>query len=158
MTNTTAEHDEQAPVRRKFFHFWRCFWLVFLVGSLAYAWYCYYVPSNSIAWADNYSAAQQQASQSDKPMILFFTGAWCVPCRIMKRTVWADDEVTAAVNGTLIPLTIDVDEPSAAEVLSRYGIGGTPVTIITDSQGNTLERRNGGMSKAEFLDMLEKVK
>jgi protein disulfide-isomerase len=145
---------ESPPNGKGFFHFWRCFWLTFLVVSLAYAWYCYYVPSNSVAWANNYTVAQQQAVQAGKPMILFFTGKWCVPCRIMKRNVWADEQVTAAVNAAFIPLTIDVDDLDAAAVTTRYGVGATPTTIVTDPQGNVLQQKQGGMDKAEFLELL----
>jgi protein disulfide-isomerase len=157
-------NDAQSPVLpptesalrsdRGAFNFWRWFWLSFLVVSLAYAWYCFYVPSNSIAWADNYISAQQQASQSGKPIILFFTGKWCVPCRIMKRTVWADDEVAASVKAAFIPVMIDVDDPSSAAAMTRFAIGATPNTTITDPQGNVLRQKHGVMGKAEFLELL----
>ncbi|MCY2962540.1 MAG: thioredoxin family protein [Planctomycetota bacterium] len=146
------------PARGKVFPFWRWFWLSFLVVSLVYVWYCFYVPSNRVAWAANYSSAQQNATQSGKPIILYFTGKWCVPCRIMKREVWADEQVTAAVNAAFIPVTIDVDDPDAAETVNRYGVGATPNTIITDPQGNVLLHRQGGMGKADFLEMLGKLK
>ncbi|MFT5205252.1 MAG: thioredoxin 1 [Phycisphaerales bacterium] len=137
--------------------FWRWFWLTFLVVSLAYAWYSFYAPPNRIAWADNYTTAQQQAAESDKPIILFFTGKWCSPCQIMKREVWADDQVMATVNADFIPVTIDVDNSNATEILSRYGIGATPNTIITDSQGNVLQQRQGRISKPDFLELLESL-
>ena len=146
--------SESPPDGKKVFHFWRCFWLTFLVVSLAYAWYSFYVPSNGIAWADNYTSAQQQAADSGKPMILYFTGEWCVPCRIMKRQVWADEQVTASVNAQFIPVAIDVDNPDDAAVLARYNVVGTPVTIITDPQGNVLQWRAGGIGKSEFLELL----
>ena len=142
------------PNRQKRFHFWRCFWLTFLVVSLAYAWYSFYVPTNRIAWAENYTSAQQKAADAGKPIILFFTSTWCVPCRVMKRQVWADEEVTTSVNGNFIPVAIDVDNPDAAKVRARYSVGGTPVTIITDAQGNALRWRAGGISKSEFLELL----
>ena len=141
------------PFREKF-NWWRWFWIATLVVSLSYAWYCFYVPPNNIAWADNYSTAQQRSSQSDKPVIIYFTGTWCVPCRIMKRNVWADTEVTTLVNNGFIPVMIDVDDPDAASTLNRYGIRATPHTIITDPQGNVLQQKAGGIGKAEFLDML----
>ena len=137
--------------------FWRWFWLTFLVVSLAYAWHSFYAPPNRIAWADNYTTAQQQAAESDKPIILFFTGKWCSPCQIMKREVWADDQVMATVNADFIPVTIDVDNSNATETLSRYGIGATPNTIITDSQGNVLQQRQGRISKPDFLELLENL-
>lgn len=150
---------EPAPgsTRGKRHRFWRWFWLTFLVVSLAYAWYCFYVPANNIAWADDYAAAQRQAVQSDEPIILFFTGKWCVPCRIMKRNVWADDLVADTVNANFVPVMIDVDDPGAADAVRRYSVGSTPKTVITDPEGNVLRQKEGGMSKMEFLGLLQPV-
>lgn len=145
------------PDRRKF-NFWRWFWLTFLVISLGWAWYDFYVPANNIAWAHDYAAAQQQAGQSGKPIILFFTAKWCAPCRIMKRNVWADAQVEASVNGKFIPVTIDMNDPNAAATLSRYNVRATPTTVITDSHGAVLEQVQGGMGKTEFLALLGKSK
>ena len=151
----TSGDYESPPDRKPLFHFWRCFWLSFLAISLASAWYCYYVPSNTIAWAESYAAAQTQAIQTEKPVILYFTGKWCVPCRIMKRKVWADEQVMASVNAQFIPVAIDVDNPNDAAVLARYNVSGPPVTIVTDPQGNVLDWRAGGTSKSEFLELLD---
>ena len=76
----------------------------------------------------------------------------------MKRTVWADEQVTALVNASFIPVTIDVDDPGSAEALSRYQFGTTPTTIITDPQGKVLQQKEGGMAKTHFLEMLGKLK
>ncbi len=90
-------------------------------------------------------------------MILFFSGKWCVPCRIMKRTVWADDKVESVVNAGFIPLLVDVGEPGAStEALERYKIHVAPATIIADAEGNVLDQVQGAMSKSDFLKMLEK--
>jgi thioredoxin 1 len=144
-----------APERVKKIQPWRWFWLTFLVVSLAYAWYCFYVPSNDIAWADSFESAQKQAIESGKPMILYFTGQWCVPCRIMKREVWADNQVASPVNSRFVPVSIDIDKPEHAAVLVRYNVGGAPVTIITDPQGNVLRWKSGGIGKSEFLQFLD---
>ena len=150
-SNDTASRPNRKPI----FHFWRCFWLTFLVMSLAYAWYSFYVPSNAITWANNYASAQRQSAESGKPIILFFTGTWCAPCRIMKRQVWADEQVTALVNGQFVPVAIDVDDPENAEIMTRYKIEGPPVTIVTDPQGNVIDWRAGGISRSEFLELLD---
>lgn len=154
----TSGNSESPSDRKRILHFWRCFWLTFLVVSLAYAWYCFYVPNNDIAWADNFASARKQAADSGKPMILYFTGTWCVPCRVMKRQVWADEEVQAVVNAQFIPVAVDVDHPDNAEVLAHYQVGGAPVTIITDPQGNALRWHVGGIGKPEFLELLRTPK
>jgi thioredoxin 1 len=145
------------PRRRKF-NFWRWFWLGTIPVSLVWVYHDFYVPSNHVAWAKDYASAQQQAAQSGKPIILFFTGKWCVPCRIMKRNVWADKDVEAAVKAGFTPVTIEVDDPHAAETVNRYHVGATPTTVITDPQGNILERAEGGMGKTDFLGWLGKMK
>lgn len=72
----------------------------------------------------------------------------------MKRQVWADDEVMTLVNSEFIPVAIDVDNPDFAEVLAQYNVGGAPVTIVTDPQGNALRWRVGGIGKSEFVELL----
>ena len=72
----------------------------------------------------------------------------------MKRQVWADEDVKTSVNAQFIPVAIDVDDPDNAAVLARYNVGGAPVTIITDPQGNALRWRAGGIGKSEFLELL----
>ena len=58
------------------------------------------------------------------------------------------------VNSEFIPVTIDVDDPDNAAILVRYNVGGTPITIVTDPNGNALQWRLGGISKSEFLELL----
>lgn len=151
-------NTEPLPKRIRRFNFWRYFWLTFLVVSIAYAWYCFYAPTNNIAWVDNFVSAQKQSAITGKPIILYFTGKWCVPCRVMKRRVWADEEVESLVNAQFIPLSIDLDSPDNAELLTRYNVRGAPVVIVTDPLGNAMRWRAGGMEKAEFLELLREPK
>lgn len=75
----------------------------------------------------------------------------------MKRIVWADAQVEAKVNARFTPVMIDVDDPHEASVLSRYRVGATPTTIITDARGGVLTSVQGGVGKAEFLDLIARA-
>ena len=133
-------------------HAWA--WRLFLLVSLCYAWYCYYVPENQIVWAADFEEAERLADESNKPILVFFTGEWCVPCRIMKRNVFADNNVANLINKGFVPVMVDVDDTQEKELLERYDIGGTPITVVTDSKGNAFGWRVGGIAKADFLEFL----
>lgn len=157
--NSTSNSSSNSTevVKTKSHPFWRWFWLTFLVVSLAYAWYSFYVPSNEVNWANDVVSARELANKSDKNMLLFFTGKWCVPCRIMKREVFADKEVMKAINSQIIPVMIDIDDPNAAEIVKHYNVGGTPITIFTNPQGKVLDYAVGKIGKTKFLEMLKNI-
>ena len=150
-----SSNNSHKVVKTKSHAFWQWFWLTFLFVSLAYAFYSFYVPSNNIAWVDNMDIAQELASDSDKKIMLFFTGTWCVPCRIMKREVFADNEVMNAMNAEIIPVMIDIDDPDVQELVRQYKVGATPLTVFTNHQGEVLDYAVGKIGRKQFLEMFE---
>jgi len=156
-TDNPSATNSSRETRSKPHPFWRWFWLTFLVVSLTYAWYSFYAPSNEVVWAENMHSAKELSNNSGKNMLLFFTGEWCSPCRIMKREVFADKEVMKAINSQVVPVMIDVDDPNTQELVKLYKIGGTPVTIFTDPQGKVLDYAVGKIGKTKFLKMLENL-
>lgn len=130
----------------------QAFWLLFLVGSLGYASYAFYAPSNDIAWETAFDAASAQSVANGKPMVVFVTATWCSPCRIMKRQVWANDEVRDVVASRFIPVLLDADDPAAAPVLRRYNIQGTPCTLFLNGDGTVIDYRFGAVSQPDFLN------
>jgi protein disulfide-isomerase len=153
----TSESQTNSP-KRKPHPFWRWFWLTFLVTSLGYAGYSFYVPSNEVVWAEDIAAAREVASESGKPVMLFFTATWCVPCRIMKREVFAESEVMKAINAQVVPVMVYEDSPGGEAAFSQYNVEGTPITIFTDPQGNVLDYAVGGIGKDAFMEMLGKLR
>jgi protein disulfide-isomerase len=72
----------------------------------------------------------------------------------MKREVFADKEVEKLVNDNVIPITIDIDNPNAKEIVQYFRVGATPTTIIVDSRGEVLDYAVGKIDKKKFLEML----
>lgn len=156
--NNQAEHTKpnaKKTPKTKAKLFSQVFWLSFLVASLAYAWYSFYVPSNEVAWAKNITEAKEISSESNKNMLLFFTGDWCVPCKIMKREIFADHETMLAINAQVVPLEVNIDDASSKELVELYNIGATPILIFTDSKGEVLDYSVGKINKETFHAMLK---
>lgn len=150
-------HSSSKSGKTLFQLIWKWFWLTFLVVSLAYAWYSFYVPSNDITWDKSITSVETLTNNSNKNTLLFFTAEWCVPCRVMKRNVFADTEVMQLVNTEVTPVMIDIDSPNTKELVSHYQIGATPTTVVVDSEGNVLDYAVGKIEKEKFLDMLNNL-
>lgn len=144
--------------KKKTHPFWSFFWLTFLVVSLWYAWYSFYAPSNDITWTNDIESAQKLANNSYKNIMVFFTAEWCSPCRIMKRQVFADNEVMKAINSKVVSVEINIDDPNSEALVKQYNIGATPTTIFIDPEGKVIDYAVGKVEKTKFLEILENQK
>lgn len=145
---------EIKETKKKSHPFWNFFWLTFLVVSLWYAWYSFYVPSSKVNWSNDIVASKELAKKTDKNILIFFTGKWCSPCRIMKREVFADAKVRKAIQSKVVPVEIDMDDPNSKSLINQYNIYTTPTTIIIDSKGNVVNYTIGKIEKTKFIEIL----
>ncbi len=153
-TNKISSDAKQT--KQKKHPFWSFFWLTFLVVSLGYAWYSFYAPSNEINWV-TVSNKESLIDNSDKYALVFFTAEWCSPCRIMKREVFADQNIEAIINSKFKAIEIDIDNPETKEIVNQYNVNATPTTMLLDAEGKVIKTIVGKIEKDEFLEMLLKI-
>lgn len=80
-----------------------------------------------------------------RPIIYFFTGDYCIPCREMKPVV---DEI-ASEGHRLVSMSDG--EPRYAEYFAYYGINSVPQFVVVDSKGHELSRFLGKTSKESLV-------
>lgn len=83
-------------------------------------------------------------------MVMYFTAAWCGPCKMFKPVV----EQVSAETGVGISY-IDVDQQR--DLASQYGISSVP-TIIVENNGSVVYRNSGVMSKPQLTQVLSQFK
>jgi thioredoxin 1 len=83
-------------------------------------------------------------------MVLYFTAAWCGPCKVFKPVV----EQVSAETGVGINY-VDVDQQR--DLASQYGISSVP-TIIVENNGSVVYRNSGVMSKPQLTQVLSQFK
>ena len=72
-----------------------------------------------------------------------FTADWCINCKVLEKTVYADSRVVAAGRRLeLIPLRVDMTRSSSVDqaLLSRYGGAGLPFAVVLDRNGQVIQR------------------
>jgi len=156
MKTKKISSDLKQP-KKKSHPFWQFFWLTFLVVSLWYAWYSFYAPSNDIAWTNEIESAQKLAINSDKNIMVFFTAEWCSPCRVMKRQVFANNEVMKAIDAKVVPVEINIDDPDSEALVKQYNIAATPTTIFINTKGKVIDYAVGKVEKTKFLELIRNL-
>ena len=82
--------------------------------------------------------------------ILYFTAAWCGPCKMFRPTF----EGTLAEIGKSAQI-VDVDQNKA--LAAQMMVSSVPTVILADDSGQTLKRHTGVMSKPQLKQFLSGI-
>jgi len=106
-------------------------------------------------------AGEAEAKKSGKPVLYFFTAAWCGPCHLLEDQVFAVPEVAAQVEKDFVPIVVPdllretgKNAPEMLALADRYGLRGFPTLVVSRpnlAANVTLEGWEGRRAAAEFL-------
>jgi thiol:disulfide interchange protein DsbD len=102
-------------------------------------------------------ATLQAARAEGRPVVLDFSADWCVPCREMEHTTFADPEVVRQAKGFVrMRANLTAENAQTKAITSEFKIEGVPTTVFIDSAGKIRLRRVGYIGPSEFLDYLHR--
>ena len=120
-------------------------------------------------WLTDHKAAQQQAKEEKKLLLMDFTGSdWCSWCIKLHKEVFSQKDFVAYAKDNLILLEVDFpqNKPQAKalkktnEALQKkYNVEGYPTIIVLDGEGKqlgTLGYQAGG--PGPFIEKLKALK
>ncbi len=120
-------------------------------------------------WLTDPKAAQAEAKQANKLVMLDFTGSdWCGWCIRLKKEVFSKPEFQEYANKNLVLVEIDFPKGKAQakelvqqnmQLASRYSVQGFPTLIVLDANGKKVGELGyveGGPTA--FIDELEKLR
>jgi len=132
---------------------WGIFLFLILVAGVYVA---FSMPRGSaVQWVTDYEAGLQQASQSNRPVLLVFKAHWCGICKKMDADTFSRSKVGQALE-EWVPIKIDVDDHP--EIKASYNISALPTLVILSPQGQIIKRTEGAMPPEEFIRFLESAK
>mgnify|MGYP003692173973 FL=1 len=77
--------------------------------------------------------------------ILYFSAPWCGPCKVMSPLIEQMEK-----QGKIKVKKINVDYD--ASMPQKYNIKSVPTMVLTDLDGNEINRKVGQMSEQQILD------
>lgn len=91
----------------------------------------------------------EEAVNSDKPVLIDFYADWCGPCRMMSPVL----EEIAAENPQIKVCKVNVDEEGA--LAQKFGVESIPLLVVMKN-GKVTASSLGAVPKANVLALLDK--
>ena len=98
-------------------------------------------------WQHDFEAAERQARQEQRPLLLHFGATWCGPCRRMEAQTLNQPQ-TAQLLDTAIGVHIDVDR--RRDLRGRFRVTSFPTDVLISHDGRELYRRAGFASVGQY--------
>jgi thiol:disulfide interchange protein DsbD len=146
---------------------------LFLAGGAVAGWY---EPLRPLAWAgivpsvntwhqgeDGFQIVTNEADLDEaiaagraegRPILVDFSADWCTECRLMERTVLADENVRRRLNGLrLIRADVTRYDAQSRSIMQRFAVVGPPTLIFLNPMGTEVEsaRTVGATAADDFL-------
>ncbi|OYV29173.1 MAG: hypothetical protein B7Z81_15275 [Acidocella sp. 20-61-6] len=117
--------------------------------------------SGPLGWQAFSPARLVEAQALNRPVLVEFTAAWCINCKVLERTVYAAPVVAKATRkANLVALRADLTTPDPAleRRLVRYGGAGLPFAVVINASGVVIQRFSGLFTAGTLADAIDQSK
>ncbi len=116
-------------------------------------------PPPSLSWIPYSAESFTQARGEERPILLYFSADWCLPCKELSVTTFRSPEVISATRGVaLIKVDLTAADDRAAEEFRRsFEVVGVPTLVILGPGGDELWRNVGYITAADLVDAIQKT-
>ncbi len=107
-------------------------WAAFLIGTWTQT------PA-VLAWKPYSQAVLAQARQAEKPVIMDFSAAWCVPCQHLAKVTFKNPKVVKEAQENFVMVKVDLTQTAdetTAHLLDKFKVKGVPTVVFLDTHGN----------------------
>jgi thiol:disulfide interchange protein len=95
----------------------------------------------TLSWQPWSDSIFDQARREHKFVLLDLQAVWCHWCHVMDVKTYADPHVMELINSRYIAVRVDQD--SRPDLASRYQDYGWPATVVFNSDGSEIVKRQG---------------
>jgi thiol-disulfide isomerase/thioredoxin len=104
-------------------------------------------PRDIVPWRSEFAAAQAEAVEQNKPMLIYFTARWCGPCQRMATTTWAERALQ-----DFVPVKIDIEQNPTLAI--QFGVEPLPAFVVLRLDEQTMRMTDGFYDSRDFITWL----
>ncbi len=130
---------------------------IFTLLILSLIWGCTQEPTS---YFDNdYKSVFKNAKNENKMVFIDFYTNWCGPCKLFEKEIVTDSIFIDYISGNFLSTKINAEIEENKEIVKKYKITGYPTFIITDLNGDEIDRIVGlkANNSNEFIDAIKKI-
>jgi len=101
----------------------------------------------SIQWIHDYEEGMDNASESERPAMVYFHTEWCTYCEKMENDTFSKERIVLKSERFT---AIQVDGDERQDLVEKYDISGFPTVVFVDPEENELHRAVGYRDANEF--------
>ena len=108
----------------------------YLIGSFV-------IQGPSVKWDAYSDQLLSEAVKSRKPVIIYFSAAWCAPCRELDEVTFHNRDVVKQAAQDFVMIKVDLTRrgnPDTERLLEKFEVKGVPTVVFLDRRGQ--ERRD----------------
>lgn len=98
-----------------------------------------------------------EARNEGKKIMVSFTAEWCLPCKMIKSSLYNDQEIADLVNENFQNVLVDLDSPLGELWHQSYNVEYLPTILFTNPTGIEFERIKKTPTKVEFLEAINRI-
>lgn len=99
----------------------------------------------------DYELARQTAQQQQKLLIIDFYTTWCVPCKVLEKTIFKNDSIAGEISKNFVVLRYDAEKDSVHNLSLKHHICSYPTTIVLTADGKLVHKMFGTGGGAKSL-------
>ncbi|MGB0035798.1 MAG: DUF255 domain-containing protein [Candidatus Acidiferrales bacterium] len=108
-----------------------------------------------LAWLPWGDQAFAQAKREHRFVLLDLEAVWCHWCHVMDETTYLDPKVIALLRSHYV--AVKADQDLRPDLSNRYEDYGWPATVVFDSDGHEIIKRQGYLPPLEFANILQAI-
>ena len=113
-----------------------------------------------LEWREYSSESLKLTLQEHRPVLLEFTAEWCLNCKVLEKTAYANKKVIQAVRkAKLVPYRIDMTdyEEHHKALLKKFGGTVLPFALLMDKNGNVIHRFLGMFTANTMVEAINRL-